>query len=162
MCHRFLHCRPFICHATDLGRAVFPNLRRWSEDLHGCRWIRFLGSALAWPLTIILLQLLYRWFHHSVCTRSTVSRSANLSLISHNDLVVRSFIWLSYLCNFIWINLDMCSTSRGILMHMRPVQPYMAPNFSVYVCVCVCYFSWYFPNTRWRCPDPACELRDGF
>jgi hypothetical protein len=40
-----LPCRPFVCRATDQGRAMSPKHRRRFDDVHGCRRIRFLGSA---------------------------------------------------------------------------------------------------------------------
>jgi hypothetical protein len=111
LCHHFLYCCPFVRRAVG-GRAVSPNLHRRSEDLHGCRRIRFLGSVSVHPLTLFLLQHLHRRFQHLVCVRSIVSKSTDLSFDSRNDdLVVRSFVWLSYLCCFTQINLDLCSNS---------------------------------------------------
>jgi hypothetical protein len=48
----FLLYRSFVRRAADRGRAVPLSLRRRSEDLHGCRRIRFLKSELAQPLVI--------------------------------------------------------------------------------------------------------------
>jgi hypothetical protein len=48
----FLIYRSFVRRAADRGRAVSPSLHRRSEDLHGCRRIRFLRSGLAQPLVI--------------------------------------------------------------------------------------------------------------
>jgi hypothetical protein len=97
----FLLCRSFIHRATDRGRAVSPSLRRWPEDLQGCRWIRFMKSALTRPLT-----------SSSYDAWSTVNRFSGLSFISHNgDLVVRYVVRLSYLCSSTWVNLDLCSNS---------------------------------------------------
>jgi hypothetical protein len=55
-----LPCRSLVHRAADRGRAVSPNRRWWSETW--CRRIRFLGSALARPLTLFLPRVLHRWF----------------------------------------------------------------------------------------------------
>jgi hypothetical protein len=41
----FLPRRPFVCRAADQERATSTNDYRRFDDLHGCRRIRFLGSA---------------------------------------------------------------------------------------------------------------------
>jgi hypothetical protein len=108
----FLHYRPFVHRATDWGRAVSPNLRQRSKDMHRCQWIMFLRSVFARSLTLFLLWHLHRWFQHFVCIGSTINRFTNLSFDSRNDdLVIRSFVWLPCLCCFAQINLDMCSTT---------------------------------------------------
>jgi hypothetical protein len=75
-----LPCHPFVRRAGDQGRAVSLNHRRRFDDLHGCRRIRFLGSASRTSARVLLQ---HSW--------KSLSKSA-VSVYRDDGLMVRSVV----------------------------------------------------------------------
>jgi hypothetical protein len=92
------------CSGSRESSVSEPTLVIW--DLHGCRRIRFLESALA-SCSFFRVFFIDDFF---IYYGSTVSRSSSCSWYN-DDLMDRSVVYLSHLCYFLLSNLDLCCTS---------------------------------------------------